>query len=104
MKLTCLVGHQRTCNFFLSFVVFGILIFNPSAQAQVRVALTSLSADFAGLYTAQHLGLFAKEGVQVESVLISSSAVNLPALLAKEIDLLMSAGEAGLRVYQGGYK
>jgi ABC-type nitrate/sulfonate/bicarbonate transport system substrate-binding protein len=104
MKLIRSSCNRRTGNFFLAFVVFGISIFTSQSQAQVRIALTSFSADFAGLYTAQHLGLFAKEGVQVEPILISSSAVNIPSLLAKEIDLLMSAGEAGLRVYHGGYK
>src|SRR5262249_51522107 len=84
--------------------VFAFLSFDASAEAQIRVALTSMSSDFAGIYTASYLGLFAKEGVQVETVLISSSAVNVPALLAKEIDVLLSAGEAGLRVYNEGYK
>lgn len=73
-------------------------------SAQLRVALTSLSTDFAGVFTAAHLGLFAKEGIQVDTILISSSAINVPALLAKEIDVLLSAGEAGLRVYHEGYR
>jgi ABC-type nitrate/sulfonate/bicarbonate transport system substrate-binding protein len=87
-----------------ALVVFGVTMFSTPAGAQVRVALTSLSSDFAGIYTASHLGLFAKEGIQVEPILISSSAINVPALLAKEIDVLLSAGEAGLRVYHEGYK
>jgi ABC-type nitrate/sulfonate/bicarbonate transport system substrate-binding protein len=86
------------------FIVFAATISSAPAQAQIRVALTSLSTDFAGIYTASHLGLFAKEGIQVETILISSSAINVPALLAKEIDVLLSAGEAGLRVYHEGYK
>src|ERR1044071_9155175 len=86
------------------WVVFATTWFSAPGQAQIRVALTSFSSDFAGIYTASHLGLFAKEGIPVETVLISSSAVNVPALLAKEIDVLMSAGEAGLRVYNEGYK
>jgi ABC-type nitrate/sulfonate/bicarbonate transport system substrate-binding protein len=85
-------------------VVFAATIFSAPAYPQIRVALTSLSTDFAGIYTASHLGLFAKEGIQVETILISSSAINVPALLAKEIDVLLSAGEAGLRVYHEGYR
>ena len=87
-----------------AFVVLAAALINTPSQAQIRVALTSLSTDFAGIYTASHLGLFAKEGIQVETILISSSAINVPALLAKEIDVLMSAGEAGIRVYNEGYK
>src|SRR6187402_198144 len=90
------------CNDFgrslLALGVFVLFSFSTPSQAQIRVALTSMSSDFAGIYTASHLGLFAKEGIQVETILISSSAVNVPALLAKEIDVLMSAGEAGIRV------
>jgi len=85
-------------------IIVAAMIYSAPAQAQIRIALTSLSSDFAGVYTAAHLGLFAKEGIQVETVLISSSAINVPALLAKEIDVLMSAGEAGLRVYHEGYR
>jgi ABC-type nitrate/sulfonate/bicarbonate transport system substrate-binding protein len=102
MKINWLIRIRFSRLFGL--MVFGIRIFNSPSHAQVRLALTSFSADFAGVYTAQHLGLFAKEGIHVESILISSSAVNIPSLLAKGIDLLMSAGEAGLRVYHGGYK
>ena len=95
-------GHL--CTGLLALGVFLLCSLNTPLQAQMRIALTSMSSDFAGIYTASYLGLFAKEGVQVETVLISSSAVNVPALLAKEIDVLMSAGEAGLRVYNEGYK
>jgi ABC-type nitrate/sulfonate/bicarbonate transport system substrate-binding protein len=87
-----------------AYIFIAATFCGAPAQAQIRVALTSLSTDFAGVYTASHLGLFAKEGIPVETILISSSAINVPALLAKEIDVLMSAGEAGLRVYHEGYK
>ena len=100
-QLSC---HHNGSKFFSTFVVFAATLFSTPSQAQIRVALTSLSTDFAGIYTASHLGLFAKEGIQVETILISSSAINVPALLAKEIDVLMSAGEAGIRVYNEGYK
>jgi ABC-type nitrate/sulfonate/bicarbonate transport system substrate-binding protein len=104
MTLIRPIRRLGTRKIFSALVFFAATIFSAPAQAQIRVALTSLSTDFAGIYTASHLGLFAKEGIQVETILISSSAINVPALLAKEIDVLMSAGEAGLRVYHEGYK
>jgi ABC-type nitrate/sulfonate/bicarbonate transport system substrate-binding protein len=104
MKFRRLINCRAGSTFIAGSVFIAATLFGAAAQAQIRVALTSLSTDFAGIYTASHLGLFAKEGIQVETILISSSAVNVPALLAKEIDLLMTAGEAGLRVYQEGYK
>jgi ABC-type nitrate/sulfonate/bicarbonate transport system substrate-binding protein len=105
MNLRRLLGCSYAAKLVSVLVVFAAApLFVAPSQAQLRVALTSFSSDFAGIYTASHLGLFAKEGIQVETILISSSAINVPALLAKEIDVLMSAGEAGIRVYNEGYK
>jgi ABC-type nitrate/sulfonate/bicarbonate transport system substrate-binding protein len=104
MNFTRLFCRRSRSHLVPVWVVFAATLCSAPSQAQIRVALTSLSTDFAGIYTASHLGLFAKEGIQVETILISSSAINVPALLAKEIDVLMSAGEAGIRVYNEGYK
>jgi NitT/TauT family transport system substrate-binding protein len=104
MTFKPLIRYLATSKILSALVLVTLIMLSAPAQSQIRVALTSLSTDFAGIYTASHLGLFAKEGIQVETILISSSAINVPALLAKEIDLLMTAGEAGLRVYHEGYK
>ncbi len=104
MKFKRLIRGPGISKILSAFVFYAAMMLSTPAQAQIRVALTSLSTDFAGIYTAAYLGLFAKEGIQVETILISSSAINVPALLAGEIDVLFSAGEAGLRVYHEGYK
>ena len=90
MNFTRLFCRRSRSHLVPVWVVFAATLFSAPSQAQIRVALTSLSTDFDGIYTASHLGLFAKEGIQVETILISSSAINVPALLA-EIDVLISA-------------
>lgn len=68
----------------------------------VRLAFSSFSASSAGYFTAIEEKLFARRGIDVTHVYIASSAVVLPAVLTREVDVATLSGEAAVRAYHQG--
>jgi len=70
----------------------------------LRLAFSSFSASSAGYFTAIEEKLFARRGIELIHVYIASSAVVLPAVLTREVDVATLSGEAVVRAYHQGAK
>jgi NitT/TauT family transport system substrate-binding protein len=77
-------------------VAMVLLILASAAAGQsplkVRAAYSAMSAAMAPLWYAQDTKLFAKFGVQVELLYIQGQPIALPALVTREIDVLLTSG------------
>ena len=67
-----------------------------------RLAFSSLSATNAGYFTAIEERLFERRGIDLVHLYIASSAVVLPAILSREVDVATLSGEAAIRAYHQG--
>lgn len=77
----------------------------PSFAADaLRLAFSSFSATNAGFFTAIDEKLFERRGIDLTHVYIASSAVVLPAVLTREVDLATLSGETVARAYHQGAK
>jgi NitT/TauT family transport system substrate-binding protein len=77
-------------------VAMVLLILASAAAGQsplrVRAAYSAMSAAMAPLWYAQDTKLFEKFGVQVELLYIQGQPIALPALVTREIDVLLTSG------------
>jgi NitT/TauT family transport system substrate-binding protein len=77
-------------------VALVLLILASAAAGQsplkVRAAYGAMSAAMAPLWYAQDTKLFEKFGVQVELLYIQGQPIALPALVTREIDVLLTSG------------
>jgi ABC-type nitrate/sulfonate/bicarbonate transport system substrate-binding protein len=89
------LSHPRG-TFRVSFLVAVVVLLAPwQSRAQnaprharpLRVAYLSTSATMASVWMAKEMGAFAKEGLDIE-VLSMSSSSPIPALIANEIDVV----------------
>ncbi|HEX2229765.1 MAG TPA: ABC transporter substrate-binding protein [Candidatus Binatia bacterium] len=82
------------------------LLFPLLAAAQsplkVRAAYGAMSAAMAPLWYAQDTKLFEKFGVQVELLYIQGQPIALPALVTKEIDVLLTSGGSAVPFIMNG--
>jgi ABC-type nitrate/sulfonate/bicarbonate transport system substrate-binding protein len=70
----------------------------------VRLAFSSFSATNAGFFTAIEERLFERRGIDLIHLYIASSAVVLPAVLTREVDVATLSGETVVRAYHQGAK
>jgi len=97
----------RTVRFTRGIGIALALLFGcATAQAAdtVRLAFSSFSATNAGFFTAIEEKLFERRGIDLTHVYIASSAVVLPAVLTREVDLATLSGETVARAYHSGAK
>ena len=88
------------CSFFC-------LIGTPRAFAldKLRVSYASVTGNTAGItYIAQRAGLFEKQGLDVEIILITGGPASISALLNGDVDLDMRAPIAALQAMAHGVK
>jgi ABC-type nitrate/sulfonate/bicarbonate transport system substrate-binding protein len=88
---------RAAIHFVLScFGLFFLLVVPARTEAQssirVRAAYSAMSAAMAPLWYAQDTKLSEKFGLQVELLYIQGQPVALPALVTKEIDVLLTSG------------
>jgi NitT/TauT family transport system substrate-binding protein len=69
---------------------------------KVRAAYGAMSAAMAPLWYAQDTRLFEKFGVQVELLYIQGQPIALPALVTKEIDVLLTSGGSAVPFIMNG--
>jgi NitT/TauT family transport system substrate-binding protein len=69
---------------------------------KVRAAYGAMSAAMAPLWYAQDTKLFGKFGVQVELLYIQGQPIALPALVTKEIDVLLTSGGSAVPFIMNG--
>ncbi|HEY3305624.1 MAG TPA: ABC transporter substrate-binding protein [Candidatus Binatia bacterium] len=88
--------------FFIASFLSGAV--KPVQAETLRLAFSSFSASSAGYFTAIEEKLFARRGIDLIHIYIASSAVVLPAVLTREVDVATLSGEAAIRAYHQGAK
>ena len=69
----------------------------------VRIAFNGFGGT-APLYLGQDVGIFKKQGLQLEMIFIPGGSLSLQALIGKSLDLLMTGGPPVLNAYLQGAK
>lgn len=93
-------------------VVIGVVLLLTAIQTSgtalaadtLRLAFSSFSATNAGFFTAIEEKLFERRGIDLIHLYIASSAVVLPAVLTREVDVATLSGETVARAYHQGAK
>jgi NitT/TauT family transport system substrate-binding protein len=97
---------RATTHLTAFFGVFFLLVFPARTEAQspikVRAAYGAMSAAMAPLWYAQDTKLFDKFGLHVELLYIQGQPVALPALVTKEIDVLLTSGGSAVPFMTNG--
>jgi NitT/TauT family transport system substrate-binding protein len=82
------------------FLVAGIL---PSfAQERVRVGWAAMTASHTPLWVAQERGLFAKQGLAVESIFFGAGPSAMQALVAGDLDIVVTSAPNVVNPRLGG--
>ena len=74
-----------------------------NAQTTMRIAFNGFGGT-PPLYLGQDAGIFKKQGLNLEMVLIPGGSLSLQALIGKSLDLLMTGGPPVLNAYLQGAK
>ena len=69
---------------------------------KIKIAYTALSGSQLPMYVADESGLFAKHGVDVESVYIASGTTGMASLVAGDVQFSVSTGPDAAAVHAGG--
>ena len=91
----------------VGWLLLSVLISAPLAFAvdKLRVSYASVTGNTAGItYIAQRAGLFEKQGLDVELILITGGPASISALLNADVDLDMRAPVAALQAMTHGVK
>jgi ABC-type nitrate/sulfonate/bicarbonate transport system substrate-binding protein len=94
-------------SIFLLVFLFSSVIIAPvtPAREKLRVSYASVTGNTAGItYIAQRAGLFEKQGLDVEIILITGGPASISALLNGDVDLDMRAPIAALQAMAHGVK
>jgi NitT/TauT family transport system substrate-binding protein len=94
--------HRNGCSAraFRFVVLLLPLICSPAAQSQdkLRVGLSSISATSGSLWVAEEKGLFKKQGIDPEVIIIGGGASRVvSSLIAGEIQFSVGGGDAVIR-------
>lgn len=87
--------------FLFSWCVFAPV--GANAQTTVRIAFNGFGGT-APLYLGQDAGIFKKQGLNLEMILIPGGSLSLQALIGKSLDLLLTGGPPVLNAYLQGAK
>jgi ABC-type nitrate/sulfonate/bicarbonate transport system substrate-binding protein len=104
--LECWVG-ERTLRAILSLWLLSLVFLLPSAISaeKLRVSYASVTGNTAVLtYIAQRAGLFEKQGLDVEIILITGGPAAVSALLNGDVDLDLRAPVAAIQAMAHGAK
>src|SRR6185503_10952763 len=90
-----------SCWFFSLHLAAGPAL----AADKLRISYASVTGNTAGItYIAQRAGLFEKQGLDVELILITGGPASISALLNGDVDLDMRAPVAALQAMAHGVK
>jgi ABC-type nitrate/sulfonate/bicarbonate transport system substrate-binding protein len=81
-----------------TIILLGIMVEAPNciAQDKMRLGLSSVSALHSAVWIAEQKGLFRKHGIEAEVIVTGQGATaGISALLANDIQMTSSAGDAG---------
>lgn len=104
--LECWVGERPLCAIF-SVWLLSLVLLAPSAigAEKLRVSYASVTGNTAVLtYIAQRAGLFEKQGLDVEIILITGGPAAVSALLNGDVDLDLRAPVAAIQAMAHGAK
>src|ERR1043166_4722012 len=104
MKQRTFIPSRRVNGFLFWVVIFVSGGSRIAAAEPMRLAFSSFSASSAAYFTAIEEKLFERRGINLTYVYIASSAVVLPAVLTREVDVANLSGEAVVRAYHQGAK
>jgi len=95
-------------NKTLALVVLVSLIIAGNAQSlaqstNVRIAFNGFGGT-APIYLGQDVGIFKKQGLNLEMIFIPGGSLSLQALIGKSLDLLMTGGPPVVNAYLQGAK
>lgn len=94
-----------TARFRVVVLLLFVLTHGTTHAADtVRLAFSSFSATNAGFFTAIEEKFFERRGIDLIHLYIASSAVVLPAVLTREVDVATLSGETVVRAYHQGAK
>lgn len=99
--------HNRDFRLRLALFAGIVLLVLPALVAaqsplKVRAAYGAMSAAMAPLWYAQDTKLFDRFGVHVELLYIQGQPIALPALVTKEIDVLLTSGGSAVPFIMNG--
>ena len=88
-----------------AFIALFLTAAESSAADKLRISYASVTGNTAGItYIAQRAGLFEKQGLDVELILITGGPASISALLNNDVDLDMRAPVAALQAMAHGVK
>jgi sulfonate transport system substrate-binding protein len=90
----------RSLFLFLCWMLAPV---GANAQTTVRIAFNGFGGT-PPLYLGQEAGIFKKQGLNLEMVLIPGGSLSLQALIGKSLDLLMTGGPPVLNAHLQGAK
>ena len=81
------------CFFFsLLFLIFPALVFGAPAPVRVKIGTASFSSSTLSLWIAQEQGIFAKHGIEAQTILIRGGPTLVASLMAGDIDVAFTSG------------
>ena len=86
---------MKNIIFILALVVACWFTFNVEAQEKLRVGQGSISLQSGLMYIAKDRGLFAKYGLDVETIYIPGGSTNIHVLISGNLDLSQLSGAPG---------
>ena len=80
--------------FFFSLLVLTVpgLVFGAPSPVRVKIGTASFSSSTLSLWIAQEQGIFAKHGVEAQTILIRGGPTLVASLVAGEIDVAFTSG------------
>jgi NitT/TauT family transport system substrate-binding protein len=76
----------------LFILIFPALVFGAAAPARVKIGTASFSSSTLSLWIAQEQGIFAKHGIEAQTILIRGGPTLVASLVAGEIDVAFTSG------------
>ena len=87
------MSRSRAFIFLIVITISGILVtsFSTWAQEKARIGWTGINPAASPIWVVHEKGLLKQLGVEAEKIIISSSPIAMQALLAGELDVIVSS-------------
>ncbi|MGE5219189.1 MAG: ABC transporter substrate-binding protein [Chloroflexota bacterium] len=86
----------------MSMVLIGVCSRTFAQLTKVKTSYSALTANMGAYWLAKETGLFEKQGLDVDVVLIESGTITIQALVAGETDIAMGGGTVAVSSALGG--
>lgn len=102
--LTKLFGHPIFISLFLTLTLASIAIAQEAPLTKLRFSYSAITGSNYGTLVALDEGLFRRNGLDVEAVLIQSTAFTTTALLSGQVQVVFANAVGALSAYKSGAK